>query len=420
MRCSLTSTAILLLVLRCTHVLGAPRSRPLPTASASPKAAKKGIQAELDGIVAVIPAGGPHNEMAMRASRHWRKGIKAVYVAELPPTNERIAEGRQHNEFWGDYPDIWDEPWGRVHRPFDSRAAMAPFVAHQLLKREGVDYKWLLYGDDDTMWFLSAVADLLRDYDSDLPYFISDMYYFSAPPDQMNWRNGMLLEGATRCLPCNVTIPDEPWPLGHNWVPPVGCPCTKELLCDKDYRMWEFVREPVGEWSKHNCTAPWEDDEGDYYKKWMYSIDGGSGAILSKGLMEAIDHQEMERCIRNHFVVYGGDALISHCIWSAGYGMTQPIQSYFKPHVQMFDLGRWERRPLMNLLVDATEGNCNELCQAQAKWQVSKHIRSRYFNNLDATEAYIKGISHLHDTYLIRVGHPLCAESKHPPCGLYS
>ena len=56
----------------------------------------------------------------------------------------------------------------------------------------------------------------------------------------------------------------------------------------------------------------------------------------------------------------------------------------------------------------------------QAKWQVSKHIRSRYFNNLDATEAYIKGISHLHDTYLIRVGHPLCAESKQPPCGLYS
>ena len=73
MRCSLTSAVILLLVLRCTHVLGAPRSRPLPTASASPKAAKKGIQAELDGIVAVIPAGGPHNEMAMRASRHWRK-----------------------------------------------------------------------------------------------------------------------------------------------------------------------------------------------------------------------------------------------------------------------------------------------------------------------------------------------------------
>ena len=101
------------------------------------------------------------------------QGIKVVYVAELPSTQERISDGRRHNEFWGDYPDIWDEPWGRVHRPFDSRAAMAPFVAHQLLKKEGVEYKWMLYGDDDTMWFMSAVLDLLRDYDSELPYFIS-------------------------------------------------------------------------------------------------------------------------------------------------------------------------------------------------------------------------------------------------------
>lgn len=52
-------------------------------------------------------------------------------------------------------------------------------------------------------------------------------------------------------------------------------------------------------WSKHNCTAPWEDDEGDYYRKWMYSIDGGSGAILSRGLMKAINHAEIEDCVRN-------------------------------------------------------------------------------------------------------------------------
>ena len=41
------------------------------------------------------------------------------------------------------------------------------------------------------------------------------------------------------------------------------------------------------------------------------------------------------------------------------------MQSYFKPHVQMFDMGRWERRPFMNMLIDATEGTCNEVCQAQ-------------------------------------------------------
>ena len=43
-----------------------------------------------------------------------------------------------------------------------------------------------------------------------------------------------------------VVTADEPWPLGHNWAPQPACPCTKELLCDKDYRMWEFVREPTG------------------------------------------------------------------------------------------------------------------------------------------------------------------------------
>ena len=41
------------------------------------------------------------------------------------------------------------------------------------------------------------------------------------------------------------------------------------------------------------------------------------------------------------------------------------MQSYFKPHVQMFDMGRWERRPFMNMLIDATEGTCNEVCRAQ-------------------------------------------------------
>lgn len=135
---------------------------------------------------------------------HTLQGIKAVYVAELPSTKERVAEGRHHNEFWGDYPDIWDEPWGRVHRPFDSRAAMAPFVAHQLLKREGVDYKWLLYGDDDTMWFLSAVLDLLRDYDADLPYFISGQQQDRLPGFERLVHEGSMLYTYHAC--CTHTM----------------------------------------------------------------------------------------------------------------------------------------------------------------------------------------------------------------------
>lgn len=50
----------------------------------------------------------------------------------------------------------------------------------------------------------------------------------------------------TKSFYMTVVAADEPWPLGHNWVPQPACPCTKERLCDKDYRMWEFVREPTG------------------------------------------------------------------------------------------------------------------------------------------------------------------------------
>jgi hypothetical protein len=49
-----------------------------------------------------------------------------------------------------------------------------PFVAHKQL---GDTYKWLLYGDDDTVWFMDGVLKFLEDLDPDMPYFIS-----GAPP----------------------------------------------------------------------------------------------------------------------------------------------------------------------------------------------------------------------------------------------
>ncbi len=73
MRRKWTDAAVFLFFMQCSSIFCAPTSVHLPATSAGPMTAKKGILAEMDGIVAVIPAGGPHNEMAMRASRHWRK-----------------------------------------------------------------------------------------------------------------------------------------------------------------------------------------------------------------------------------------------------------------------------------------------------------------------------------------------------------
>ena len=37
------------------------------------------------------------------------------------------------------------------------------------------DYKWMLFGHDDTFFFVNNVLELLQDFDSDLPYVISGM-----------------------------------------------------------------------------------------------------------------------------------------------------------------------------------------------------------------------------------------------------
>ena len=34
-------------------------------------------------------------------------------------------------------------------------------------------YSWMFYGDDDTMFFVDNVLDLLQDFDPNLPYIIT-------------------------------------------------------------------------------------------------------------------------------------------------------------------------------------------------------------------------------------------------------
>ena len=37
----------------------------------------------------------------------------------------------------------------------------------------GYSYKWLLYGDDDTMFMTHAVLNTLQDLDPNMPYFLT-------------------------------------------------------------------------------------------------------------------------------------------------------------------------------------------------------------------------------------------------------
>ncbi len=45
---------------------------------------------------------------------------------------------------------------------------------HNVQAYEG-QYSWLLYGDDDTLFFIDSVSELLQDFDPSLPYVITGM-----------------------------------------------------------------------------------------------------------------------------------------------------------------------------------------------------------------------------------------------------
>lgn len=55
------------------------------------------------------------------------------------------------------------------------RAAIAPFLAAKLFKGT---FKWILYGDDDTLWVVDNLLRYLGTLDHTMPYMLSDALWF--------------------------------------------------------------------------------------------------------------------------------------------------------------------------------------------------------------------------------------------------
>lgn len=53
---------------------------------------------------------------------------------------------------------------------------MAPFLAND--SHEAGSFKWMLYGDDDTVFNLDNVVRMLEPLDHTMPYYITDHIWF--------------------------------------------------------------------------------------------------------------------------------------------------------------------------------------------------------------------------------------------------
>lgn len=330
---------------------------------------------EKDLLIA-FPADQQHLPI-VQAGRQWHQGIKTVVAINDPSLVSRYAaDAGTVNEVWVDYPD--DTPPLKAKFPGDPRAAFTPWLAHKAVG--GLGYKWILYGDDDTVWFVDNTLKLLKDLDPQMPYIISDNLWWSDVEGTIGNQPNLR---APRCLPCNHSssefgdlVKQRPFNA------PIGCPCTAEQLCNAP---------DLADYFDDDCSIP-------RHGVRTYSIHGGAGAIISIGLMKAISYEWMEECLSKEQAP-GGDGLLMACLWRAGYAVTDPGFSFYHPELRMFDPVSQEGRQLLYAFTEGLSGGCDASCQTLLSHVVTSHVRSAV-HGIPAGASMIRAMSNIYKLYM--------------------
>jgi hypothetical protein len=122
-----------------------------------------------------VTASSVERASLLTASRLWRKHIPAFALVNCPALAAAHAlEGLEELDY---YPDASAVP----SNPGVHRLAMAPALAAAHLAKTNSNYRWMLYGDDDTVFVVHNVQQLLRGYNAALPVLLSDSYWWVLP-----------------------------------------------------------------------------------------------------------------------------------------------------------------------------------------------------------------------------------------------
>ncbi|GFR42726.1 hypothetical protein Agub_g3644 [Astrephomene gubernaculifera] len=292
-----------------------------------------------------------HRLPLAQVSRGWRKeGIRSFVVLN----NSKLAEelnnspsSHKHREAYGYWDDdsIAQGSW-RGGNVGDTRAAATPFLAH---RHFGDTYKWMLYGDDDTIFYMTGVLKLLSQFDPEQPLALTDnIWYYSLHPSP----------SAPRCLPCGFNTSSIS--TNHSFTPRPACPfCTRALACgtySPRYRCnathMQHMADTFGP-SITNFPAPTGSQNPggkDGSQGWgLDSDDGGVGVrhqaahegIDEDGAEEAEVEEEEEGSQRGRYVAAMRSTVSSYADWMkrhADLKAAYPVEYRFKPAMD------WEMR----------------------------------------------------------------------------
>lgn len=355
-------------------------TRPQPAVSLRPSVKPA---ANRDDLIIAMPSSIARMPI-VTASRGWRQGVRTFVAFEeeidLATAPRVFREGpTHHNEVFGVCPDqlVSDPKW---HKAGDLRATVTPFLANMTIGPD--NFKWMLFGDDDTVFLIDNVLNLLPHLDPTVPYFMTDHLWYPETVDGQELHTHANRR-APRCLPCNYTDPAEQSFRSppEQYPAPRGCPCNRTALCKAD-KLGNFG--PDCHWVSENSPGFW------------YFGHGGAGMLMSSALFRQASYDDVVNWIWSLGDISSGDSMLMGAMHVVmGVHPTDPGYGYFRPHVRLFDPG-WHglqvkgeedentgdngNDPLgvLTRLQFALEGKCDEQCEDQLQHVISVHLRTRF------------------------------------------
>ncbi|KAL6771656.1 hypothetical protein ACKKBG_A27275 [Auxenochlorella protothecoides x Auxenochlorella symbiontica] len=333
-------------------------------------------------IVVAVPL-SPSGRDWIKAGRAWRRGLRAAYVADFNADAELRLDGGLHGEEFI-YLNSTDIPFH-----YYGKAAMVPSVAHEHFGQ--YNYKWMLYGDDDTIWFLDSVVNIVKGLDPDMPHLITDHLWFWGHTEGSPSHPVHPAADAPRCLPCgyNTSLLAG---LALPFDPPLACPfCTWQKLCAADVKRRSIYGDDCGFRPRYPPEAE-------------FLAHGGGGIILSVGLMRMLSVDYMRKCISTRFKpgdVFGGDTLFSHCAFFTGVAPTDPGYYFQDPEYNAFDQGGQLLLNSVDLMYSYLKRSCcNAQCEARLAALTTLHARGMHFKEPSAAMDTARLIIRLREMYL--------------------
>ena len=239
------------------------------------------------------------------SSRTWRVGVPAFIVTNgsavgplagtgvppypLPPGTPAGLEA------WWTYPGqtVYSEVFAVSEGENRMLAAVQLARAHA-----PTDWEWMLYGDDDTVWHVDAALGLLCGLNATVPFYFSDVGNEACGHQLVPFKACALpgTPGLRRRLPAGTAMPDGSVTTeeGECLLHPDAAPCTMDALEGKDpaFRLCPVALKPG-----------------------IVDFIGGSGTILSRGLVDAIPEAAFQELLKETHKQ--GDYLVLRAIQQA-------------------------------------------------------------------------------------------------------